>query len=89
MQKLTVGLLIFITGWGLGWYSRTHWDTDPVQLELPVVPAPSIPVYPEEAATAHKSAAPADMDNIVSLLQRSEFSAVLERYDSLQAQAAC
>lgn len=86
MHKLVVGLLIFIAGWGLGWYMYSHLDTDPVQSAQPVIPVPSKPVNPEAAAVLAPTV-PAHGDALASLLQRNEFEAVLERYESLQVQA--
>jgi len=87
MRKLTVGLLILMAGWALGWYSYNHWGTDPNQSAQSVVPAASNPVNLEETATVFIQTAPGHGDNIVSLLQRNEFEAVLERYELLQLQA--
>jgi len=87
MRKLTVGLLIFMAGWGLGWYTFKHWDTDPNQSAPPANPAASNPVSPEETAAFFTPTAPGHGDDIVNQLQRNEFETVLERYESLQVQA--
>jgi clan AA aspartic protease (TIGR02281 family) len=86
MHKLAVGVLIFITGWGLGWYTYHHWGTDPVPSAQPAIPVPSEPVNPE-AATVLPPTAPGYGDDMASLLQRNEFEALLERYESLQVQS--
>ncbi len=87
MHKLIVGLLIFMAGWGLGWYTYTHRGAEPIQSAQPVVPAPSNPVNPEEPAADLTLTAPGQVDNMANLLQRNEFEAVLERYESLQVHA--
>ncbi|UCC56555.1 MAG: TIGR02281 family clan AA aspartic protease [Gammaproteobacteria bacterium] len=85
MRKVSVGVLIFLAGWGLGWYTHHHWDTAPVPSAKPVVPVPSKPVTPE-AETVFIPTAPGDDENLAALLQRNDIDAVLERYESLQAQ---
>ncbi len=87
MHKLIVGLLIFMAGWGLGWYTYTYRGAEPIQSAQPVVPAPSNPVNPEEPAANLTLTAPGQVDNMANLLQRNEFEAVLERYESLQVHA--
>ncbi|MEN8107499.1 MAG: TIGR02281 family clan AA aspartic protease [Pseudomonadota bacterium] len=87
MRKLTIGLLIFMAGWGLGWYTYHHWGTDPIQSAPPVIPAASKPVNPEEVAAVVTPTASGPVDDMVNLLQRNDFDAVLERYESLQLQA--
>lgn len=87
MRKLTVGLLIFLAGWVLGWYTYHLWGTDPVQSATSVVPVPSNAVNHEEAAVAVTAMAPGHGDDIALLLMRNDFDAVLERYESLQALA--
>jgi len=86
MRKLAVGVLVFMAGWGLGWYTYHHWGTDPVPSAQPVIPLPSQPVSPEAAAVLAPTA-PGHGASIASLLQRNEYEAVLERYESLQVQA--
>jgi clan AA aspartic protease (TIGR02281 family) len=86
MRKLTVGLLIFMAGWGLGWYTYNYWGTAPLPSALPVIPAASEPVTPE-AAAVFIPAAPDPGDNLASLLQHNDFEAALEHYESLQLQA--
>jgi len=80
MYKLTVGLLIFMAGWGFGWVAQNHWGADPIQSAQPVIPAPSKPVNSEEPAADFTLTAPGHVDNIVNLL-------LLEGYESLQVQA--
>jgi clan AA aspartic protease (TIGR02281 family) len=87
VRKLTVGLLIFIAGWGLGWYSYHYWDTDPSQSAQPAILVPSNPVNPEESAAGLTPPVRGHGDDIVTLLQRNEVDAALERYESLQVQA--
>jgi hypothetical protein len=87
MRKYTFGLLIFIAGWGLGGYTYHYWDADPGHPARPVITVPANPVNPVESAAVLTPAAPGPADDIVSLLQRDEFDAALERYESLQGQA--
>jgi len=86
MRRLITGLLIFLAGWGLGWYSYQHWGIAPGQSALPVVPAPAHSANPEAAAVIVAPASGTG-DDITRLLQRNDFDAVLERYESLQRQA--
>ena len=87
MRTLTIGLLIFLAGWGLGWYSYRHWGTDPSQSARPVIRVPSNSVDPEESAAVLTPPAPGHGDRIATLLQHNEFDAALQRYESLQLQA--
>ena len=87
MRKLTVGLLIFMAGWGLGGYTYHHRGTDPNQSAQPVIPAASKPVNPEEAPAVFTPTAPGPVGDMANLLQRNDYEAVLERYESLQLQA--
>lgn len=86
MSRLITGLLIFMAGWGLGWYSYQHWGTAPGQSARPVVPAPA---HSDNRETAAVIAVPVlgAGDDSARLLQRNEFDAVLEHYESLQRQA--
>ena len=86
MRKLIVGLLIFMAGWGLGWYTYNHWGADPIQSAQPVIPVPSAPLILETTAVFTPTA-PGQGDKLANLLQRNEFEAVLEHYESLQVQA--
>ena len=87
MRKFTVGLLIFMAGWGLGWYSYTHWGAVPNQSAQPSSPAALNPVAPEQETAVVVSMAPGHRDDMARLLQRNEFEAAVERYESLQVQA--
>jgi clan AA aspartic protease (TIGR02281 family) len=84
MRKLTVGLLIFIAGWGLAWLMYKYSGSDPQQSAQPVIPAPSIFIYPDQSAAGFKPTSPGHVDDIASLLQRNEFEAVVEHYEVLQ-----
>jgi clan AA aspartic protease (TIGR02281 family) len=87
MHKFSAGFLILMAGWGLGWYTHTHWNADPIQSAQPDISALSKPVNADESAAGFSPAAPDHMDDIVSLLQRNEFEAAAERYESMQIQA--
>ena len=86
MRKLTVGLLIFMAGWGLSWLTYNYLGKDPLHSAQPVITIPSKSVNPEQSVTGVTSTTSAHVDNIVSLLQRNEFEAVVKRYESLQFQ---
>ncbi len=87
MYRLSAGLLIFVTGWGLGWYTHTHWDAGPVQTENPISGVLSNATSAVAPATG-VILAPSDReDSIELLLQRNEFEAAVERYESMQVQA--
>ena len=86
MRKLIVGLLIFMTGWGLGWFTYNHWGAGPVQSARPVIPVPYQPVNPE-ATAVFTPTAPGQGDKLAKLLQRNEIAAVTAHYESLQLQA--
>ena len=86
MRNLTVGLLIFMAGWGLSWYTYNYSGSDPVQSTQPVNPALSKSVNPDQSAAGFTPTASGHVDDIVSLLQRNEFEAVMERYELLQVQ---
>jgi clan AA aspartic protease (TIGR02281 family) len=87
MHKFSAGFLILMAGWGLGWYAHTHWSADPIRSAQPDISAPSKPVNADESAADFLPAAPDHMDDIASLLQRNEFEAAAERYESMQVQA--
>jgi len=87
MRKFTVGLLIFMAGWGLGWYAHYLRDTAPGQSVQPVTPALPNAVPPEKAATVITQVVSGHADSIEGLLTRNAFDAVVERYEALQVQA--
>ena len=90
MRKLTVGLLIFMAGWGLSWFTYNYPDNNPgnkpLQSAQSVINAPSKSVNPERSSTPLTSTEYAHLDDINSLLQRDEFEAVVARYESFQFQ---
>ncbi|MEN8206795.1 MAG: aspartyl protease family protein [Pseudomonadota bacterium] len=87
LRTLTVGLLIFLAGWGLGWYAHNYRDADPGQSAQSVLPAASQSGKPEEAPIISAPMASGRVDDTVTLLQGNDFDAVMERYASLQMQA--
>ena len=87
MHKVTVGLLIFTAGWGLSWFTYNYPGRDPQQSAPAVITTPSKSVNPELSVTGITSTVPAQPDTIASLLQRNEFDAVIEHYESLQFQS--
>ncbi|HED19224.1 MAG TPA: hypothetical protein ENI74_06950 [Gammaproteobacteria bacterium] len=80
MRKITVGLLIFLTGLGFGWYTRSYWGIQPIQTAQSAIPAPSKPVSAGEPAVDRTPSLRARVDDIGGLLERGDFGAVLERY---------
>lgn len=86
MRNLVAGLLVLVTGWGLGWYTYQHLGTDPDPSAQSLIPAASKPAGPE-AEAVFTPTLPGQEDDLASRLQRNEFEAALERYESLQDQA--
>ena len=85
MRRLVVGLLIFMAGWGLGWYSYHYWNPDSKPSVRSVISTVSKSVDPQEAAAV---LAPTGHGNdFASLLQSNDFEAMVEHYESLQVQA--
>ncbi len=87
MRKFGVGLLIFITGWGLGWYAHHLRGTDPGRSAQSVNQVLPNAVSPEKAAAVITPVVTGHAESMEGLLARSAFDAVLERYEALQAQA--
>ena len=88
LRKLTVGLLIFLAGGGLGWVAHNHWGTDQGQSAQFVLPAASPSINPEKIAAASMPIASGHVEDMAVLLQRNDFDAVMERYEVLQRQAS-
>ena len=88
MRKYIIGLLIFMAGWGAGRYSYLYRGVDPEPSAQTVRSVPLNPAGPEKSAAALAPAAPGQLDDIVRLLQRNEFDAVLGRYESLRIRAS-
>jgi clan AA aspartic protease (TIGR02281 family) len=86
MRKLFFGLLILLTGWGLGWLTSHYRGLDPQQSARSPATVTPTPAYPEGAAGIDAPALRVHTVDTALLLQRNEFAAVLERYESLQAQ---
>jgi clan AA aspartic protease (TIGR02281 family) len=86
VRKLIVGLLIFMAGWGLSWYTYNYSSSDQLQSAQPIIPAPIKSIDSDQSATGFTSTASSYVGDIVSLLQHYEFEAAVERYESLQVQ---
>jgi clan AA aspartic protease (TIGR02281 family) len=86
VRKLIVGLLIFMAGWGLSWYTYNYSSSDQLQSAQPIIPAPIKSINSDQSATGFTSTASGYVGDIVSLLQHYEFEAAVERYESLQVQ---
>lgn len=84
MRKFTVGLLIFMAGWGLARFMYIYSGSDAQQSVQSGITVPSKAVYPDQSGVGHTPTASAHVDEIASLLQRNEFEAVMERYEALQ-----
>ena len=87
MRKLIVGLLIFMAGWGLSWFTCNYSSSDQLQSAQPITPAPIKSIDSDQSAAGFTSTAPGYVGDIVSLLQHYEFEAAVERYESAQVQA--
>ncbi len=89
MGKRTTGFVILalFLAWGLGWYSRDRWGSEPQAPSAPLSLQQSAPTgvpksaYPVAAARAEPN------DNIGRLLDSKAFTLAMERYEALQAQA--
>ena len=81
MRLITVVLLALTAGWGLGWYSHQRWAA--VEQRVVVVADQSV-----RDATSLASHLPAEADTgIGALLKRNNFTAAIERYETLQLEA--
>jgi len=87
MRKIIVGLLIFMAGWGLSWFTCNYSSSDQPQSAQPIIPAPIKSIDSDQSAAGFTSTAPGYVGDIVSLLQHYEFEAAVERYESAQVQA--
>lgn len=85
MRKLTVGILIFMAGWGLSWLTYNYPGIDPLHSARPVINTPSKFVKPEPSPTELTATEYVHADDMSSLLQRNEFESVVARYESLQS----
>ena len=88
LRTLTVGLLIFLAGWGLGWYAHMYRSTGQDPSAQTGLPAISTFAQPDTAAADSALLEPGPVDDIATLLQRNDFDAVMERYELLQGQAS-
>ncbi|MFT5503186.1 MAG: clan AA aspartic protease (TIGR02281 family) [Gammaproteobacteria bacterium] len=86
MRKLTVGLLIFMAGWGLSWFTYNYPGEKPQHSAQPVIDIPTKSVKSERSSTALTSTVVAHVEDISSLLQRDEFEAAVASYELLQFQ---
>ena len=86
MRKLTVGLLIFVTGWGFAWFMYKYPGSAPLKSVQPDIPASSIFINPDQSAAGARPTATGHVNDIVRLLLRNEFDAAVERYEALQVE---
>lgn len=86
MHRLLGGVLIFIVGWGLGWYTHNHYGGDSIQMAQPLSPASVNNHMSAEHAATQAPQVSAQKDNLVTQLARNEFEAVVARYEILQTQ---
>ena len=87
MRKLIAGLLIFIAGWGLSWFTYNYAGSDQLQSARSIILVPTKSINSDQTATGFTSTLSGHVDDIVSLLQHYEFEAAVERYESAQVQA--
>ena len=87
MRNFSVGLLIFMAGWSLSWFTYNHLDKDPIDAAQSTFITPSSPVIPEQSLTEVTSKDSDIAGSIESLLQINDFEATVERYESLQIQS--
>ncbi len=86
MRNLAIGALVFVAGWGLGWYSYQYLGTHPE----PTAPSSiSVPPGPADPATEAGLMPqwPGQEDDLAALLQRNDFEAAVARYETWQDQA--
>ena len=88
LRNLTVGLLIFLAGGGLGWVAHNHWGFDQQPPESAVLPAASQSINPNGIPVDSTPMASGHVSDMKSLLQHNDFDAVMERYEVLQRQAS-
>ena len=86
MRKSALGLLILLAGWGLGWYSHVLWGPHLRWPGQSGTPDPSGTPGAEQAV-APLRASPGKGGGVEALLQRNDFEAAVEHFESLQARA--
>ncbi len=79
--------MALITAWGLGWYSRDRWVSEPLVSRVPARIMPSPPAVIPKSADNVAAARPERNDAIRQLLESKAFARAMERYEALQAQA--
>jgi clan AA aspartic protease (TIGR02281 family) len=87
MRRFVVGLLVFMAGWGLGWYAHHFLGADRGQVAQPVNPALPNVTPPENMTAVITPVVTGAGDSMEGLLARDAFDAALERYEALQARA--
>ena len=82
MRKLTVWLLLIVTGWAAGWYSHDHWQLEPELSRSKVEPVPlQAHAEPQGDEAAHVLSSP--VDELSQLLDLKAYPAAIERYEAL------
>ncbi len=76
-----------ITGWGLGWYSRDRWGSEPQADRALSDVIPAAPSVVPETDTPVELLRPERGDALRQLLENKAFERAMERYEALQAQA--
>lgn len=87
MRNLTLGLLIFMAGWGVSWYTYHQLDQDLPYSAQPPTNTHSAPVVAERPKTEVTPKASPHVDNIANLLRLHNFESAVESYESLQLQS--
>jgi clan AA aspartic protease (TIGR02281 family) len=85
MRKLAFGLLLLAAGWLLGWLTFHYLNLEPQWSVRPSATAIPAPARPEAETGSAASTGPGETVDTALLLQRNEFPAVLEHYETLQA----
>ncbi|MDH5436012.1 MAG: hypothetical protein OEX83_04550, partial [Gammaproteobacteria bacterium] len=85
MHRIIIGLLIFVAGWGFGWYTHNYQGTDRIQFTQSDISVPSS-TFDKPAASVTPQA-PVLADNMANMLMHNDFDAALNHYESLQVQA--
>lgn len=88
MRNLTVGLIIFMAGWGLSRLAYNDPDKDPIEQARPQTSILPDAVITPQTLTDANSGDIFQMGSIENLLQRNDFEATVERYESLQLQSS-
>ncbi|MBC8212474.1 MAG: hypothetical protein H8E21_15550 [Gammaproteobacteria bacterium] len=85
MRKLIIGILIFIAGWGLSWFTYHFPGKDPLASALPVIHTK--PIHSDQPLTGISVTRRVQLDSIESLLQQNAFETAVAQLESLQLES--